>query len=316
MLARTVDPYTVYVPPELSGAMGEDGIIPGVGMVVAALTVAGSPCARIEVACPLRVVTVVGGSPAEEAGMLAGDEIKAVDEDPVTGRTVVEVAAAINGEPGTTARLDIDRQGTGLTVELERGDSSAIPVSIELVGATGYIRLPEFGPATHLEFHYLLQALIDGGARRLVLDLRDNPGGFLYSVSIIGSEFFSSGLLYRTLSPAENLDYPAVEGGIATRLPVIALVNGSSASAAEILAAVLQERDRALVVGRPTFGKNLVQVPFELHNGGYLRVTTAEWTTPGGTSVAGSGVVPDVALDLGSDLTIEEVVAEAVAAAG
>lgn len=316
MLAGTVDPYTVYVPPELSGAIGEDGIIPGVGMVVAALTVAGSPCARIEGVCPLRVVTVLGGSPAEQAGLVAGDEIRAVDGAPVMGRALIEIAAAINGEPGTTVVLDVARQGTELRLELERGAADAIPVSIELIGTTGYIRLPEFGAFTHLEFHHLLQALIEGGARRLVLDLRDNPGGYLYSVSIIGSEFFSSGLLYRTQSPAESLDYPAVEGGIATRLPVIALVNGSSASAAEILAAVLKERGRAVLVGSPTFGKNLVQVPFELHNGGYLRVTTAEWTTPDGVSVAQSGVAPDFSVELGPELTVEELVEAALAAAG
>jgi carboxyl-terminal processing protease len=316
MLAGTVDPYTMYVPPELAGAVGEDGIVPGVGVVVAAQTAAGSPCVRIEGPCPLRVLTVLGGSPAEEAGLLMDDVIVAVDGTLVQGLTVIEVAAGLAGEAGTTAVLDVVRDGESLQINVTRADASALPVTSEMVGQLGYLRLPEFGFDAHLFFHFALQNLIDSGARRLILDLRDNPGGFLFSVSIIGSEFFSSGLLYKTMSPAEDLDYPAVDGGIATRIPVIVLVNGSSASAAEILAAVLQERGRAVIVGTPTYGKNLVQVPFSLRNGGALRVSISRWTTPAGASVESTGVVPDVTADIGPELTIEEVVAAALAAVG
>ena len=316
MLIDTVDPYTVYIPPELSGAVGEDGIIPGLSMVTGALNAVGSPCARIETACPLQVVTVLGDGPADIAGLLQGDVIEAVDGEDIVGRTVIEVAGMMAGEAGTELRLDINRNGTRMTLDLVRADASAVPISHEMVGSTGYVRLPEFGIDAHWYFHFALESLIDAGARRLVLDLRDNPGGYLFSVSIIASEFFSTGLLYRTAGPLESLEYPAVEGGIAQSIPIITLVNGSSASAAEILAAVLQERNRSLLIGSPTFGKNLVQMPFELHNGGFLRVTTALWTTPEGGSVAESGVVPDVLLDLGSDLTVPELVDLAVAAAG
>lgn len=316
MLIDTVDPYTMYIPPELSGAVGEDGIIPGLGMVTGALNAVGSRCVRIEVACPLQVVTVLGDGPAELAGLVKGDVIEAVDGEELIGRTVIEAAGMMAGAAGTELELDVNRAGTRMKVQLVRSDVTALPISAEMVGTTGYVRLPEFGLDAHWRFHLALESLIDAGARRLVLDLRDNPGGFLFSVSIIGSEFFSSGLLYRTAGPQESLDYPAVEGGIAHSIPVITIVNGSSASAAEILAAVLQERNRSVVVGSPTFGKNLVQTSFELHNGGLLRVTTAFWTTPGGVSVAETGVVPDVQLDLGPDLTVPEVVALAVAAAG
>lgn len=316
MLAGTVDPYTMYVPPELAGAVGEDGIVPGVGVVIAAQTAAGSPCVRIEEPCPLQVLTVLGGSPAEEAGLMTGDVIEAVDGDLVAGQTVIEVAGSLAGEAGTTAVLDVVRDGQSFEIVVTRDDAVALPVTAELVGNVGYLRLPEFGIDTHLILHYALQSVIEGGARRLIIDLRDNPGGFLFSVSIIGSEFFSSGLLYKTVSPTENRDYPAVEGGIATRIPVMVLVNGGSASAAEILAAVLQERDRARIVGTPTYGKHLVQVPFSLRNGGALRVTVARWTTPAGASVEGTGVVPDVTAEISGDLSAEEVVAAALAAAG
>jgi carboxyl-terminal processing protease len=122
--------------------------------------------------------------------------------------------------------------------------------------------------------------------------------------------------LYRTQERAGDFDYPAVEGGIATRLPLILLVNENSASAAEILAASLQERGRALVVGSPTFGKNLVQGSFELRNGGLIRLTVATWTTPNGASVAGTGVVPDVALTLDPDASIASVVEAVLSALG
>ena len=316
MLVDTVDPYTVYVPPELSGAIGEDGIIPGLSMVTGALNAVGSPCVRIELACPLQVVTVLGDGPADEAGLLKGDVIEAIDGEEILGRTVIEAAGMMSGNAGTELQLNINRDGTTIVVDLVRADATALPITSEMVGTTGYVRLPEFGVDAHLYFHFALEALIDAGARRLVLDLRDNPGGYLFSVSIIGSEFFSTGLLYRTAGPLESRDYPAVEGGIARSIPTITLVNGSSASAAEILAAVLQERNRSTIVGSPTFGKNLVQMPFELHNGGFLRVTTARWTTPDGASVAQTGVVPDVQLELGPELTVSEVVELAVAAAG
>lgn len=315
MLVDTVDPYTMYIPPELSGAVGEDGIIPGLSMVIGALTATGSPCVRIELACPLQVIAVLGAGPADAAGLVAGDTIEKVDGEEILGQQVIEVAGMLAGEAGTGVVLVINREGAWLEVELIRADASALLVSIEMVGNTGYVRLPEFGIDAHLSFHVALESLIDAGARRLVLDLRDNPGGFLFSVSIIASEFFSNGLLYRTAGPLESLDYPALEGGIATSIPIITLVNGSSASAAEILAAVLQERRRSVIVGAPTFGKNLVQLPFELNNGGFLRVTTARWTTPEGASVEGTGVVPDVFLELGSDLTVPELVDAAIAAA-
>jgi carboxyl-terminal processing protease len=314
MLVETVDPYTMYIPPELSGAVGEDGIVPGLSMVIAALNAVGSHCVRIENSCPLQVVTVLGDGPADAAGLVKGDLIERVDGEEILGRTVIEVAGMMSGETGSVMELEIDRDGARLTLELVRADATAVPVTAEIVGTTGYLRLPEFGIDAHFYFHFALESLIDAGARRLVLDLRDNPGGFLFSVSIIGSEFFSNGLLYRTAGPLESLEYPAVEGGIAQSIPIITLVNGSSASAAEILAAVLQERHRSVVVGAPTFGKNLVQMPFELHNGGFLRVTTARWTTPDGVSVAETGVVPDVHLELGPDLTVPELVDLAVSA--
>jgi carboxyl-terminal processing protease len=312
VLSSLVDPYNVYVPPELAGSVGEDGIVPGVGMVIAALSAAGSPCVRVAPSCPLQVVTVLPDSAAEAAGIEAGNVISAIDGESVEGLGVVEAAGLLAGDPGSTTVLNVD----GTDVTLTRTAADAIPMSGEIVGSTAYLRLPEFGLDTHLALHAWLGSFIDAGVSRLIIDLRDNPGGFLFSASIVGSEFVSSGLLYRTQERAGDFDYPAVEGGIATRLPLILLVNENSASAAEILAASLQERGRALVVGSPTFGKNLVQGSFELRNGGLIRLTVATWTTPNGASVAGTGVVPDVALTLDPDASIASVVEAVLSALG
>jgi carboxyl-terminal processing protease len=316
LLVSTVDPYTRYVPPELSGILREDGIIGGVGMVVAALNAAGSPCIRIGESCPLIVTAVIPESPASVGGLVAGDVIRTIDGENLNGLSLVKVAALIGGEPNTTVVLAYRRNGVEGTTTLTRADASYTPVSGEVVGQTGYIRLPEFGAETHVVFHLWLQSILDAGVNRLILDLRDNPGGYLFSVSIMGSEFLSSGLLYKTQSPTEDRDYPAIDGGIATRIPLIVLVNEQSASAAEMLAAGLQERGRATVVGAPTYGKNLVQTPFELHNQGQLFVTIATWTTPGGASVAETGVVPDLGLQLDAGLPVADVVALTLAALG
>ncbi|MGH8925209.1 MAG: S41 family peptidase [Acidimicrobiia bacterium] len=312
VLSAMVDPYNVYVPPELSSSIGEDGIVPGVGMVIAALTAAGSPCVRVAPSCPLQVVTVLPDSAAEEAGIEAGSVITAIDGEPVEGLGIVEAAGMLAGDPGTRTVITVDAADITLT----RSAADAIPMTGEIVGSTAYLRLPEFGLDTHLALHAWLGSFNDAGVDQLIVDLRDNPGGFLFSASIVGSEFVGSGVLYRTQERAGSFDYPAVEGGIALRLPLILLVNENSASAAEILAASLQERGRAVVVGAPTFGKNLVQSSFELRNGGLLRLTIATWTTAEGASVAGTGVVPDVALNLDPTADVPSVIDAVLGALG
>jgi carboxyl-terminal processing protease len=305
VLEAVGDPYTQYLPPGLVGAIGEDGIIPGTGLVITARTVAGSPCVRVQPACPLTVEAVVASGPADQAGLRRGDTIEAVDGSTVEGQTVLEIAARLAGEEGSRVAVTARRDGRTLSLDMYRQAAEGGEVTAALAGSTGYLRVPVFALDTHLAVHQALTELIAAGARSLILDLRDNPGGVLFSVSIIGSEFVGDGLLYRTRSADEQLDFPAVPGGVALRLPLTVLVNRSSASAAEVLAAALAERGRAVVVGRPTFGKNLVQRPFELRNGGVLRVSTQEWTTPRGATVAGEGWRPDVIADLpdGTDIT-------------
>ena len=311
ILGSLPDPYNTYLPPSLVGSIGEDGILPGIGIVVSAINNAGSHCVRIASSCPLSVVTVVPGSPAEIAGISDRSTISAVDGVPVDGLSVAEASALLAGEPGSGVVITVD----GGDLNVIRGADDVVPLTGELVGPTGYIRLPEFGFDSHILLHGYLQAFLEAGADRVVLDLRDNPGGFLFSASLVASEFVNEGtLLYRTQERAQAFDFPAVEGGIGKSIPLILVVNENSASAAEILASSLQEQGRALVVGASTFGKNLIQLPFETRNGGSVRLTIGTWTTAGGASVAGTGVVPDVSLELDPGLGPADLVESVLAA--
>jgi carboxyl-terminal processing protease len=146
--------------------------------------------------------------------------------------------------------------------------------------------------------HDGLTELMQGPIDRLVVDLRDNPGGFIDSAIDVATEFMENGVVVETVSPDENFEYEAGEGGLATNLQIVVLVNGGTASAAEILATALRDRRGAEIIGEPTFGKDAVQIAFELNNGGEFTVAVARWLSPNGATVAGTGVLPDRTIEL------------------
>lgn len=310
MIALSLDPFTYYLPPELSGALSDDGIVNAVGLLLTITNQVGSVCTVVEGDCRLEVAVALLDSPAYEVGIEPGDIITTIDGEPVGGLNLVEVAGLLDGDEGTT-----------VTVELVTGEEAPREVTVvrrplptpDLVvdqprPGVGYVRLPDFQMDIPGFFHTVLTSFDEAGVDTLVLDLRDNPGGFVDVATLVASEFFADGLVFRTLGPEDNLEYPVQEGGVGTGLGVTVVVNTGSASAAEILAGVLQERGRATVIGTPTFGKNSVQIGFPLRNDGQLRVTIARWVTPDGVSVAGTGVVPDVLVDIPVDASPEEVV--------
>ena len=148
-----------------------------------------------------------------------------------------------------------------------------------------------------------------------MVDLRDNPGGFVDAVVDVASMFISGGLVMTSSAPDEILEYPATEGGLATDERLVVIVNKGTASAAEILAGALRDRRDAVIVGTPTFGKDAVQIPFGLRNGGELYVVVARWETPNGLTARNGGLTPDRELELPVDLTNEEIVEAALGAA-
>ena len=191
-------------------------------------------------------------------------------------------------------------------------------VESEVVGGVGYLKLNLFTDTSDRQFHAALLELLDSGIARLVLDLRDNPGGALDATVNIASEFLSGGVVVRTQAPDEDTNYPVENGGIATGsdLEIAVLVNRGSASASEVLSAALQERQRAVIIGENTFGKNTVQQRFGLSNGGALKLTVARWVTAEGADFGGDGVTPDINAELDTGLAVSEVVAEVSALAG
>lgn len=310
MAEATGDPYTQYLPPEVVAAAGEAGYIDGVGLLFDVKNSVGSRCRRVEGPCRTVVVAVSPDSPAFRAGLAPEDVVVAADGVSLDGLSPEEVIGVFHGPPGTELSLDVDRGEQGLTVTIVRTEVADPLTYAELVGDAGYLRLPDFTLENAVLLHYQLESLLNGGARSLVLDLRDNPGGLIAATVVVASEFLSGGLVVVTDGPEGVVEYNVEEGGLATKgIPLTVLVNEGSASASEVLAGLLQERGRALLVGATTFGKGSVQIPVSLRNRGVLRVTIAGWATPEGTDVGGVGVAPDVALDLPRELAVAELVA-------
>lgn len=300
------DPNSGYMAPEqyeqslgdLSGSFGGIGAEMTVTNIEDPADIAG--CAELSSSCRLVVVAPLAGTPAEEAGILAGDIVVAVDGEPVAGSTMNDQITLIRGEPGTDVILTIEREGgTPFDVTITREEIVLQEVEARIIdGHIGYIALNAFSAQASDQFAASLAGLLEDGADQIVFDLRDNPGGYIDAAQEIASQFIDTGLIFTQESAGNDVrEYPSTGEGVATAadLPVVVLVNGGTASSSEIVAAALQESDRATIIGEPTFGKNTVQVWSRLENGGGVRITISRWFTPGHNSVAPDGLQPDIA---------------------
>jgi carboxyl-terminal processing protease len=271
-----------------------------------------------------QVVGVFDGSPAEAAGLQVDDVILQVDGRTTTGRTIDEVAEWVRGEAGTTVVLTL-RHGAGgpeRTVSIVRADVPVRPVSWTLVPGTttALIRLEQFSSGAADDFVAALKEIRDAGAERLVLDLRGNPGGYVNEAVGVASQFLSSGLVYiERNADDERTEHPVSPDGVATDLPLVVLVNGNTASSAEIVSGALQDAGRAKIVGETTYGTGTVLGEFVLSDGSALRVGTVEWLTPEGRRIWHEGIAPDVPVAFGDSdvpLTPDDVRELTAAAAG
>lgn len=241
----------------------------------------------------IRVVRIIEGGPAEEAGLRAGDRIVTIDNKPFVGKSVNNdaVMKKLKGERGSHVRLGIKRNGTQSLVNfsITRGDVEvkSIDASYMLDEKTGYIRITSWGNNTYAEFLSAMATLSPKGMNNLVIDLRGNLGGYLQAAVDVANEFLpkNSMIVYDEGQNFKKEEYKSDGKGSYQQMPLVVLIDETSASASEIFAGAMQDNDRATLVGRRSFGKGLVQVPLEFRDGSMLRLTVARYYTPSGRCV-------------------------------
>ncbi len=285
------DPYTIYMPPEDASAFAEEisGNFSGVGM---------------EVGMREGIVTVIAplpNTPAEQAGILAGDALIKIDDTTTEDMGIDEAVRRIRGIEGTEVRLTIFREGdTEFREFVVKRAPIVIPTSkIEERDGVFIIALYSFNALAELEMQNALRSFVKSGKDKLIIDLRGNPGGYLESAVSIASYFLPLGKVVVRENfggTTEEQLYRSAGRELGKRAPkkMVVLTDGGSASAAEILAGALKEHGVATVIGETTFGKGSVQELIELEDGSSLKITIARWLTPNGNSISEGGLAPDI----------------------
>ena len=251
----------------------------------------------------LTVVSPIEGTPADEAGIKAGDQIIGIDDKPTNDMTLTDAVKNIRGPKGTKVKLTVRREGTEKPLEFSI-TRDVIPLksvrSHLLTPDIGYVRISSFQSKTDEDLDSALEKIEDGRVLKgLILDLRNNPGGLLTQAIKVSDLFLDSGLIVSTKGrdDSQDMEVMANKDEHPRNYPIIVLVNGGSASASEIVAGALQDNKRALVLGTQTFGKGSVQTILPLSDGSGLRLTTAKYYTPSGKSIQLSGITPDVKVE-------------------
>lgn len=291
MMAAVGDQYTYYLTAEnLSRYMDDsNGRFGGIG---------------VEVFLSREGETVVSqvneGGPAEKAGILTGDVIIGVNGEDMRGRTREDIVIRMRGEIGQPVRVEVYRKSDDSTQEFTITREEIVVKSVEsrmLEDDIGYILITGFKENTYDQFMEALEGLQAQGMQALVLDLRYNPGGSLNAVYKIGEEILPEGTMVYTVDNQEKRrDY--ICDGEYMELPMAVLVNGNSASASEILAGAVKDREAGTLIGTQTFGKGIVQRLFFMPDGSGLHITIQKYYTPNGTSIHGVGITPDEVVEL------------------
>lgn len=249
----------------------------------------------------VKVVSPIDDTPAFRAGIEAGDVITHIDREPVMGLTLSEAVERMRGPVDSKIELRIVRQGRedAFDVSLERAVIKISPVRARAEGDVAYLRLTTFNEQTSSVMREKLDELVaksGGKVRGIVLDLRNNPGGLLDQAVAVADAFLDKGEIVSTRGrrPDSIQRFNARPGDIANGLPIVVLINGGSASASEIVAGALQDHRRAIVMGTPSFGKGSVQTIMPISGQGAIRLTTARYYTPAGTSIQAKGITPDI----------------------
>lgn len=241
---------------------------------------------------------VVEGSPAEQSGIQDGDVLLQVDGHTVSGADIETVVSWTSGEPGTEVVLRIRRGDEEMDLTLVRDVIEEQTVESEMKEANiGYIRIKEFDTVTYEQFKAALADLENRGMGRLIIDLRGNPGGNLSTVTDMLELLLPEGMIVSTRDKYGNTEEFTCDGEHEFQKPLAVLVDGRSASAAEIFSAAVQDHGTGIIVGTQTYGKGVVQQTVDLGDGTSMKITIAEYYTPSGKSINGTGVTPDVEVE-------------------
>lgn len=318
MVAAAGDPYTTFLEPSEQKTTSEDlsGSFEGVGIQI------GFKGTQLAVIAPLE------GSPADKAGLKAGDFILFIKDEKrniskgTVGIDLPSAVDAIRGPAGSSVTLTVVREGNEkpFEVTLTRAKIDVPSVTLEMKDAPGggkvaHIKLMKFGEATTKEWEQkVAQILVEREVKGIVLDLRNNPGGFLTGAVYIGSEFIKSGtIVIQEDAKGQRQNFPASGRGRLIKFPLTVLVNKGSASASEIVAGALQDTGRAKIVGVTSFGKGTIQEAQEIENGAGIHITTARWLTPKGRWINEKGIEPDIKVEDKDDTEIDEQLDAAIA---
>ncbi len=297
-----LDPHSAYLDPDQyqdlqTGTTGEFG---GLGIEV------GMEDGFVKVIAP------IDDTPAQRAGIQAGDLIVRIDDKPVKGMSLSDAVELMRGKPGSAIKLTLMRDGEAkpLLIELERAVIKVASVKQRILEpGFGYLRVANFQSRTTEDLLAAIETLKqdnDGPLKGVILDLRNNPGGMLNTAVGVSDAFLDQGLIVYTEGRLEEakLEFRAGPDDVLEGAPLIVLVNGGSASASEIVAGALQDQRRALIMGNETFGKGSVQTIIPVDERTALKLTTARYYTPAGRSIQALGIVPDIILERGS-LTLD-----------
>jgi len=251
----------------------------------------------------LTIISPIEGSPAQAAGMRAGDQIIAIDGVDMTGVAPEQARLKVLGPAGTTVTLTVAREGESEPLEfvITRAEITIESVTGKMLeNDIAYVDINTFGDTTTRQLRDTLDSLLAQNPKGIIIDLRNNGGGYLHTSIEVASEFIGEGvILYEQYGDGKRDVYNALGKGRATDLPIVVLVNEGSASASEILAGALQDYERATLVGVQSYGKGSVQQRVPLSNDqGAARVTIARWLTPNERAIDGVGLTPEIIVEL------------------
>lgn len=296
------DPYTVFLPPEDAEKFEDDisGNFSGVGMEV------GIRDDYVTVIAPLP------DTPAEKSGILAGDIVVRIDGKSTEGMNIDEAVSLIRGEKGTEVELTVLREDEDelLLITVVRDTITVPTIDTEERDGVFIITLYNFNALAESHMQQALREYVQSGKEKMIIDLRNNPGGFLQSAVSIGGFFLPTGKVIVRENFGPNLEeqlYRSAGRTLGTFAPkeMVVLVNGGSASASEILAGALQEHGVATLIGTQTYGKGSVQELIHLHDNSSLKVTIARWLTPNGISISEGGLEPDIEVERTNEQFLE-----------